>query len=467
MAGPLLYFSSLSNWRDYSIEDDFKDEDNSQYMDLEGFAKRGLRKGDLKTKEKIIALIKEVKDLPALQAENLAEAVMQEARITLNPDGEVFKLEPVGVTMGDFGVGSRGSGDFYTHKKIAEVIGQTKAVVDSSHLDDSGVVRAGDNFIVVTVDGMHSRLSDYPFLAGFHVTRAALRDVYVMGAKPIALLSDIHLADDGDVAKLFDHLAGISTVSELVDVPLVTGSTLRIGGDLVIGDRLTGCVGAVGISRDITPRKDAEPGDVIMMTEGAGGGTVCAAALYYGWHDIIEETLNINFLEASDALVRKDLAIHAMTDVTNGGIRGDAKEIAYTAGVKLVFQEDRIRELINRRVLKMLDTLEIDYLGVSIDSLLIIAPEESSFEIAQTIRSTGVRINTIGYVEDGLGAELNVDGKSTDFEPRFRESAYTPIKKVVGQDARRDVEDMQKLVDQAAQRAAEKKRQFVEKIKRH
>jgi len=249
-----------------------------------------------------------------------------------------------------------------------------------------------------------------------------------------------------------------------MDVPLITGSTLRIGGDMVIGDRLTGCVGAVGISRSITARKDAKPGDVIMMTEGAGGGTVCAAALYYGWHDVVDETLNIKFLQASEALVRKDLNIHAMTDVTNGGIRGDAKEIAYTAGVKLVFQEERMRELVNRRVLTMLDALEIDYLGVSIDSLLIIAPEESSHEIAQTIRSTGVGIDMIGRVEDGLGAELNVNGKHANFEPRFRESAYTPIKKVVGQDATRSQAEMQMLVDLAAQQATEKKKQFIEKI---
>ena len=111
---------------------------------------------------------------------------------------------------------------------------------------------------------------------------------------------------------------------------------------MVIGDRLTGCVGAVGVADKITPRKDAAPGDVIMMTEGAGGGTVCAAALYYGWHEVVDETLNVKFLEASAALLKeKDTAIHAMTDVTNGGIRGDAKEISYTAGVKLVFEERR------------------------------------------------------------------------------------------------------------------------------
>jgi hydrogenase expression/formation protein len=320
--------------------------------------------------------------------------------------------------------------------------------------------------VVVTVDGMHSRLSDYPFLAGFHVTRAALRDVYVMGAKPVALLSDIHLADDGDVSKLFDHIAGIATVSELINVPLVTGSTLRIGGDMVIGDRLTGCVGAVGVSEKLTPRKDAKPGDVIMMTEGAGGGTICAAALYYGMHEVVDETLNIKFLQASEALLKKKMEIHAMTDVTNGGIRGDAKEIAHTAGVKLVFWEDRMRKLVNRRVLEMLSGLQIDYLGVSIDALLIIAPAEEASEIARTIRETGVAIDEIGQVENGNGVELHIDDQVTDFAPLFRESAYTPIKKAVGTEAQRDIPVMQKLVDQAALRAVEKKRRFVERISR-
>jgi len=435
-------------------------------MDLEGFAKRGLRRGDSELKEKLVSLITEVKDIPLDQAEALALAVIEEAEATLNPRGEVFELENIGVTMGEFGVGSRGSGDFYTHTKIAEVIGKTGAVVDSGELDDSGVVRAGGQYVVVTVDGMHSRLSDYPFLAGFHVTRAALRDVYVMGARPVALLSDIHLADDGDLSKLFDHIAGIATVSELINVPLVTGSTLRIGGDMVIGDRLTGCVGAVGVSERITPRKDARAGDVIMMTEGAGGGTICAAALYYGLHEVVDETLNIKFLQASEALLKKDLEIHAMTDVTNGGIRGDAKEIAHTAGAKLVFWEDRMRRLVNPRVLEMLNSLKIDYLGVSIDALLIIAPAEESEEIASAIKATGVAVEEIGQVEKGSGVELHIDGRVTDFAPLFRESAYTPIKKAVGTDARRDVDAMQRLVDQAARKAVEKKRRFVERIGR-
>ncbi len=436
-------------------------------MDLEGFAKRGLVRDDPDLGEKLAELIVEVKGerITRAYAEKLAEAVLEEARATLNPRGDVFELMDSGVTMGEFGVGSRGLGDFYAHEKIAEVIGETDAVVDSRQLDDSGAVEAGGRYIVLTVDGMHSRLSDYPFLAGFHVTRATLRDILVMRARPVAMFSDIHLADDGDVSRLFDHLAGIAAVGELTGVPLITGSTLRIGGDMVIGNRLTGCVGAVGVSDRLSPRKDAAPGDVILMTEGAGGGTVCAAALYYDRHEVVDETINVKFLEAAWALLDLDVEIHAMTDVTNGGIRGDAKEISKTAGVKLIFEEERMARLVNPKVLEMLESLEIDYLGVSIDALLIIAPPSSAQEIMEVVRSTGVEIDRIGRVEAGRGVELHSPDGIRDFEPRFRESAYTPIKKAVDAGPERDFAEMREKVDRAAERAIAKKKRFVKRIR--
>ena len=435
-------------------------------MDLEGYAKRGLRKKDRHLKEKLAERILEIKSISRKHAQEIAGAVILEAENTMDLKGDILKPVTSGITMGEFGVGSRGTGDFYTHEKIAEVIGRTSAVVDSSHLDDSGVVRGGGKYLVVTIDGMHSRLSDFPFLAGFHVARAALRDVYVMGARPVALFSDIHVADDGDVAKIFDHIAGITTVSELTGIPLITGSTLRIGGDMVIGERMTGGVGAVGTAQSLTARIQARPGDIILMTEGAGGGTVSTTALYYRMHHIVDETINLKFIDACEALFENGLIgkVHAMTDVTNGGVRGDAKEISRTAGVRLVFDEGKLRSLVNKKVLEMLESLEIDYLGVSLDSLLIIAPPEHGDEILGCVRRKGVDIDIVGKVEEGRGAELIIDGKLHDFVPRFRESAYTPIKKLVGEKTPGNFDTMKEAVDKAAAQAIEKKRRIIERL---
>jgi hydrogenase expression/formation protein len=440
-------------------------------MDIEGYAKRGLTRHDPDLKQKLTDRILEIKDISLKRARDIASATIVEARATLRPAGEILAPITSGVTMGEFGVGSRGAGDFYAHEKIAEVIGKTDAIVDSSHLDDSGVVRISgqedpDRYVVLNIDGIHSRLSDFPFLAGFHVARAALRDIYVMGALPVAMLSDIHIADDGDVGKIFDHIAGISAIAELTHVPLITGSTLRIGGDMVIGDRMTGGVGAVGIASDLTARIDAAPGDVILMTEGAGGGTISTAALYYEMHDVVDETINITFIEACEALFAADLPgrIHAMTDVTNGGVRGDAREISRTARVKLVFFEEKMRNLVNPKVLSMLESLEIDYLGVSLDALLLIAPPDAASDIMDAIRGAGVKIDVVGEVCEGEGSELVIDGKVRDFTPRFRESAYTPIKKLVGEAAPEDYERMCAAVDYAAVEAAEK-RDVVAKVR--
>ena len=430
-------------------------------MDLEGYAKGALRRGLAKEEiERTLAeRILEVRDIPLDSTTRISQAVVEEAERTL------CERERSGVTMGNFGVGSRGSGDFYLHEKIATVIGKTSAIVGSDQLDDSGVVRAKGDLIVVTVDGMHSRLSDFPFLAGFHVTRASLRDIYVMGARPVALFSDIHLADDGDVSKVFDYTAGIGAVADVMNVPLVTGSTLRVGGDVVIGDRLTGCVGAVGVASDqgLTARINAREDDVILMTEGAGGGTITATALYNGCSDVVKQTLNLKFLHACDRLLRDGLVtkIHAMTDVTNGGIRGDAEEISKTAHVKLVFEEEKIRRLIDPTVLTMLDDLQIDYMGVSIDSLLIVAPAQLEAEIKTALNGV-IKVDEVGHVESGSGAEALRDGERFTIAPKFRESAYTPVKKVVGEHAdAREIQQMRARVDLAAARALSKKEQMI------
>ncbi len=441
-------------------------------MDVEEFGRRHLAAGT--PDDEIVRLMRdEILDVKcyrvsASYAESFARAVLAEVKNSTGLSGDLYEFEPSGSTMGEFGVGSRGSGDFFAHRQLARIIGRTDAAVGVDEMDDAGAVRAGGTYIITTVDGMHSRLSDFPFLAGFHVTRATLRDVYVMGARPIALLSDIHVADDGDVAKIFDYTAGVSAVGEAMGVPLVTGSTLRIGGDMVLGNRLTGCVGAVGVTDHLTARKQIRPGDVLLMTEGAGGGTIATAAIYSGFPEVVEQTINLHFLKAAEALIAADILpeIHAMTDVTNGGLRGDAYEMAETAGCRIVVVEDDLRTLVQPQVLEMLDALRIDYLGVSLDALLVVAPREAAAEIIRVVETAGVRMREIGYVEEGTPESvLSIGGEIHDFTPRFREAAYTPVKKVVDEE-KRDFEEMKAGVERAASAALAKKERILERLRK-
>ncbi len=453
-------------------------------MDIEGFVRSNLINNNLdegSIKSILAKRIKEFKNISDDDSTLMAKVVIDEVKTTLELNNiednflkELIDVPKANVTMGKIGVGSRGAGDFFVHRKIAEIVDSTNSnsLVDSTAQDDGGVVKVSnindDMYVTTAVDGIHSRLSEYPFLGGFHVTRATLRDVCVMGADPIAILSDLHLADDGDVGKLFDFTAGVCTVSELADVPLVAGSTLRVGGDMVLGDRLVSAVGSVGVSQyPPTARKGATNGDIILMTEGSGGGTITTTAIYNGFFDVIWDTMNINFIKASQALFDADLVkkVHAMTDVTNGGLRGDAHEISQTTGLGLEFYEDKLKSTITPNVLNMLNKLNIDFLGVSTDSLMLVVPPEISDEIIKTTTKAGVPITKVGEVNNtGYPNLIKEDGLEEKLTPQFREAAYTKIKKLVGDTTPEDFEKMKEKVQKASNNAITKKEKVIEYI---
>ena len=454
-------------------------------MDIEGFVRARIDEYDYEDLSILLAeRIKEYKDITDQNSIKMAEAVIDEVSTTLKlkESGDEFLKEITSITssgvgMGEMGVGSRGAGDFFVHRRIADIVASTNtsSLVNPTEQDDGGVVSAktknDDVYITTAVDGIHSRLSEYPFLGGFHVTRATLRDVCVMGADPVAILSDVHLADDGDVGKIFDFTAGVAAVSELVNVPIVAGSTLRVGGDMVLGDRFVSAVGSVGVS-DYPPtaRKGATEGDIILLTEGSGGGTITTTAIYNGFFDVVWDTMNVNFIQASQALFQKDLVknIHAMTDVTNGGLRGDAHEISNTTGVGLEFYEEEIKKMIAPNVLNMLETLNIDPLGVSTDSLMLIVPQDIVPEVKKAVSNAGVNISEIGEVNNsGEPIIIKEDSTHEKLIPLFREAAYTKIKKLVGETTPEDFEIMQQKVQKACSDAIAKKDKLIKYLNKN
>lgn len=452
-------------------------------MDMEGYVRQRLNNYDENDlKDLLSQRIREYKNISQDKSLLMAESVIDEVKTTLNLKNsddtflkEITEVPKADIAMGEMGVGSRGAGDFFVHRKIAEIVSSTNtsSLVNPSEQDDGGVVKANspndELYITTAVDGIHSRLSEYPFLGGFHVTRATLRDICVMGADPVSILSDVHLADDGDVGKIFDFTAGVAAVSELVDVPIVAGSTLRVGGDMVLGDRFVSAVGSVGVSNyPPTARKGATDGDIILLTEGSGGGTITTTALYNGFFDVIWDTLNVNFVQASHALFEADLIkdIHAMTDVTNGGLRGDAHEISNTTGVGLEFYEEEIRKMVAPNVLDMLEKLDIDPLGVSTDSLMLIVPPEIVDDVKNAVSRAGVDISEIGIVNtSGEPILIKEDGNSDKLVPLFREAAYTKIKKLVGETTPEDFEIMKEKVQKASDNAIRKKEKVINHIR--
>ena len=86
--------------------------------------------------------------------------------------------------------------------------------------------------------------------------------------------------------------------------------------------------------------------------------------------------------------------------------------------------------------------------------------------VEKLANTNGVAADIVGKIVKGEGAKLLMGGKSHDFTPRFRESAYTPIKKLVGEKTPRDFDEMKEAVDKAARQSIEKKKHIIERLKR-
>jgi len=459
--------------------------------DLEGLTRNLMEKGytEQEILDRLVQEYQDFKEIDKALALKFAKAVLTECiKSDIKAVSEPFikdllEFYKTNVSIGKQGVGCRGAGDFFVHKLISE-LSETdyKAFLSPSALDDAGAVRLSDikeinkkpfkseDLIIVSkMEGIHSRLSDFPFICGFHVTRAALRDLYVKGAKPISIMVDIHLGDDADIGKLFDFIAGVSTISDLAKVPITAGSTLRIGGDMVIGNRLVGGISAVGVCDRLLARRNIQAGDKILMTEGAGGGTITTTAIYSGNHDVVKETMNIKFLEACETLLSSDYIseIRAMCDVTNGGLRGDLYEINYEANCGVNIYEENVGNLVNPVVLNMLEKVGVDYLGVSLDALLIYCSESIAEKIINDLKIINIKCDEIGYVDDSNQVFLINKGKEEKKKilPRFRESAYTKIKQEIGEETPESLEIMQKSIENAALEALNKRKRIIEYIK--
>ncbi|MHA1942321.1 MAG: AIR synthase-related protein, partial [Candidatus Hodarchaeales archaeon] len=146
----------------------------------------------------------------------------------------------------------------------------------------------------------------------------------------------------------------------------------------------------------------------MLMTEGAGGGTITTTAIYSGNHDVVRETMNIKFIEACELLLNSEYLndIRAMCDVTNGGLRGDLYEINYEANCGVTVYEREVKKLVNPNVLNLLERVNVDYLGVSLDALLIYCSESVSKKIISELKTIDIKCAEIGFVDNSMEVSM-------------------------------------------------------------
>jgi selenide,water dikinase len=198
--------------------------------------------------------------------------------------------------------------------------------------EDAAVLRfPSGGLLVQSVDVLAPLVND-PFRFGAIAAANALSDLYAMGAEPWCALNLAFFPSAClDVEILREMVLGGLSKLEEAGAPLVGGHTVE-DAEIKFGFSVTG----VAYDGVFAANDGLRPDDVLLLTKPLGTG-VLSTAIKAGWEGCEESEEELwkwcARLNRVGALVIRELALKAATDVTGFGLGGHVIEMARASGV--------------------------------------------------------------------------------------------------------------------------------------
>ncbi|MEK6720327.1 MAG: phosphoribosylformylglycinamidine synthase subunit PurL [Chloroflexota bacterium] len=223
--------------------------------------------------------------------------------------------------------------------------------------ENAGVISIGDGLAVAFKIESHNHPSAVePYQGAATGVGGILRDIFTMGARPIAVLDALRFGDPGDVRTrhLVDGVVrGVGGYGNCVGVPTV-------GGELVFDPSYQGNplvnVMAIGLldERRLTLAAAPGPGNLVILfgsttgRDGIGGASVLASSTFT--HDDPSKRPSVQvgdpfaeklLIEASLELIEREL-VEGLQDLGAGGISCATSETADRAGTGMLIDLDAV-----------------------------------------------------------------------------------------------------------------------------
>jgi selenide,water dikinase len=200
--------------------------------------------------------------------------------------------------------------------------------------DDAAVWQLDDGTCVIATTDFFMPVVDDPYDFGRIAATNAISDVYAMGGKPIMALAILGMPLDKIAPETVrEILKGGAAVCSSAGIPVAGGHSIDspepIYGLAVIG---------ICKTEQVRRKSDVRPGDAMILTKPLGVGIYSAAikkgALSdAGYAEMVATTTLLNRVGADLA---KDVAVHAITDVTGFGLLGHALEMARNSKLTVI-----------------------------------------------------------------------------------------------------------------------------------
>ena len=310
----------------------------------------------------------------------------------------------------------------------------TGVVVGPRLGEDAAVIELGDNYLVATSDPITFATEDI----GWYVVCVNSNDIAAMGAVPKWLLVTLLLPEDATTpATVRDIMAQLTQACAEFGIALCGGHTEvtpAVTQPVVIGQM-------IGVTHKdaLFTSADACIGDALILTKGLG--IEATAIIARECEEQLREKCDARFLEqAKNYLmdpgisVLKDAQIaiatggvHAMHDVTEGGVTTATYELATAAELGVVIYSDKLLGssiLYSDTTRTLCDMFRLNPLGViSSGAMLIASAPEKSDAICQALGEAGINADIIGkflasesgmWMEDANGTQQPLPVFETD-----------------------------------------------------
>ena len=300
--------------------------------------------------------------------------------------------------------------------------------------EDAAVIALGDNYLVATSDPITFATEDI----GWYVVCVNSNDIAAMGAVPKWLLVTLLLPEDATTPTMVrDIMEQITQACAAFDIALCGGHTevtSAVTQPVVIGQMM-----GVTHKNALFTSADARVGDVLILTKGLG--IEATAIIARECEEQLREKCDAPFLEqAKNYLVDPGISVlkdaqiaiatggvHAMHDVTEGGVTTAASELATAAELGVVIYSDKLlgSPILYSNITRTLcDMFGLNPLGViSSGAMLIASDPEKGETICQALGEAGISADIIGeflpsedrlWLEDATGTQQPLPVFETD-----------------------------------------------------
>ncbi len=299
---------------------------------------------------------------------------------------------------------AHGGGGVQTNELIREVFAKHLSNEYLDPMGDAAVLPLPGTRIAMTTDAFVVKPLFFP---GGDIGRLSVcgtvNDLLMAGATPLYLTASFAIEEGMEISDLDRIARSMRETADEAGVKIVAGDTKVVEGS---GGLIITTAGVGAILGEPVAISGVKPGDALLLSGNLGDHHAAILSSRMGIENgIVSDDAPLT--EMVRALQAAGIPLHALRDVTRGGLATILNEVAAASGCRIELEQKRLP--VGREVRGLCSILGLDPLYMGNEGKLIaVVPENRAEEALEILRASryGENAQRIGRAEAGKGVTL-------------------------------------------------------------